>query len=111
MNSEKLLTAPELVAEIRSSLTVATGWIPVLSGPYGPTGVLEDAPLSEVARSLVEFANTPTMPSAVAHQLLKAAESAAAAISASPTTTYGRLGTAYAYVLQAQRAASGTTTN
>ncbi|MFE5796284.1 hypothetical protein ACFQ8C_27410 [Streptomyces sp. NPDC056503] len=108
MNAEKRLTAPELVDEIRSSLTVTNGWIPALSGPDGPTGVLEDAPLAEIARSLGEFANTPTMPSAVAQQLHRAAESAAAAaISADSATVYGHLGTAYAHVLQAQRAASG----
>lgn len=111
MNAEKRLTTTELVDEIRSSLTVANGWIPALSGPDGPTGVLEDAPLSEIARSLGEFANTPTMPSAVAQHLRRAAESAAAATSADSGTVYGHLGAAYAYVLQAHRAASGATTN
>jgi hypothetical protein len=111
MNTEKRLTTTELVDEIRSSLTMANGWIPALSGQDGPTGVLEDAPLSEIARSLGEFANTPTMPSAVAQQLRRAAESAAAATSADSATVYGHLGATYAYVLQAQRAASGDTTN
>ncbi|MEU8764370.1 hypothetical protein [Streptomyces sp. NPDC048659] len=111
MNTEKRLTAPELVDEIRSSLTMVNGWIPALSGPGGPTGVLEDAPLSEIARSLGEFASTPTMPSVVAQLLHRAAESAAAAASADSATVYGHLGAAYAYVLQAHRAASGDTTN
>ncbi|MFC8834854.1 hypothetical protein ACFT8V_16855 [Streptomyces griseoincarnatus] len=110
MNTEKRLTAPELVDEIRSSLILANGWIPALSGPDGPTGVLEDAPLSEIARSLSEFAATPTMPPAVAQQLRRAAESATAAISADSATAYGHLGAAYAYVLQAHRAASSDTT-
>ncbi|PLW66690.1 hypothetical protein C0036_21825 [Streptomyces sp. DJ] len=111
MNTEKRLTAPELVDEIRSSLIVATGWIPALSGPDGPSGVPEDAPLSEIARSLGEFANTPTTPPAVAQQLRRAAESAAAATSADSATVYGHLGAAYAYVLQAHRAASGDAPN
>lgn len=111
MNTEKRLTAPELVDEIRSSLTVTNGWVPALSGPDGPTGVLEDAPLSEIARSLGEFANAPTIPSAVAQQLRKAAESADAATSADSATAYGHLGAAYAYVIQARRAASDDTTS
>ncbi|MFE3581412.1 hypothetical protein [Streptomyces vinaceus] len=111
MNTEKRLTAPELVDEIRSSLIAATGWIPALSGPHGPTGVLEDASLSEIARSLGEFASTPTMPSAVTQLLHRAAESAAAAVTADSATVYGHLGAAYAYVLQAHRAASGDTAN
>ncbi|BDT39639.1 hypothetical protein [Streptomyces yaizuensis] len=111
MNTEKRLTAPELVDEIRSSLAVTNGWIPALSGPNGPTGVLEDAPLSDIARSLGEFADTPTLPSAVAQQLRRAAESAAASISADSTTAYGHLGAAYAYVIQAHRAADADTTS
>jgi hypothetical protein len=109
MNTEKRLTFPELLDEIRSSLTVTNGWIPALSGPDGPTGVLEDAPLIDIARSLREFANTPTMPSPVAQQLHRAAESAAAAVSADSATAYGHLGAAYAYVIQAHRAASDDT--
>jgi hypothetical protein len=111
MNTEKRLTARELVDEIRSSLTVTNGWVPALSGPDGPTGVLEDAPLSEIARSLGEFAATPTIPSAVAQQLRRAAESTAAAIPADSATAYGHLGAAYAYVIQAHRAASDDTTS
>ncbi|MEV7675894.1 hypothetical protein [Streptomyces sp. NPDC088752] len=111
MNTEKRLTTSELVDEIRSSLVVATGWIPALSGPDGPSGVLEDATLSEIARSLGEFANAPTMPSVVAQLLHRAAGSATAAASADSATVYGHLGAAYAYVLQAHRAASSDTTN
>ncbi|MFD9794734.1 hypothetical protein ACFWXK_27740 [Streptomyces sp. NPDC059070] len=109
MNTEKRLTAPELVDEIRSSLIVTNGWIPALSGPDGPTGVLEDAALSEIARSLGEFADAATLPSAVTQQLRRAAESATAAISADSNTAYGHLGAAYAYVIQAHRAADDTT--
>ncbi|MFJ4008044.1 hypothetical protein ACIPWL_32020 [Streptomyces sp. NPDC090023] len=111
MNTEKRLTTPELVDEIRSSLTVTNGWIPALSGPDGPTGVLEDAPLSEIARSLGEFAATPTLPSAVTQQLRRAAESAAVALPADPDAAYGHLGAAYAYVIQAHRAAGDDTTD
>ncbi|MBW1603572.1 hypothetical protein JJV70_15965 [Streptomyces sp. JJ66] len=111
MNTEKRLTASELVDEIRSSLTVTNGWIPALSGPDGPVGVLEDAPLSEIARRLDEFADTPTLLPAVTEQLRRAGESAAAAISADSTTAYGHLGAAYAYVIQAHRAAGDVTTS
>ncbi|MDX2855322.1 hypothetical protein [Streptomyces scabiei] len=110
MNTEKRLTASELVDEIRSSLTVTNGWIPALSGPAGPTGVLEDAPLSEIARSLGEFAATSALPPAVTQQLRRAAESVAAALPADSATAYGHLGAAYAYVIQAHRAAGDDTT-
>lgn len=111
MSTEKRLSAPELVDEIRSSLAVATGWIPALSGPDGPTGVSDETSLSEVARSLREFAEAPTMPSAVAQQLRRAAESATAAVATDSATAYGHLGAAYAYVVQAHRAASDDTTS
>ncbi|WP_030997751.1 hypothetical protein [Streptomyces sp. NRRL F-5630] len=109
MNTETRLTAPELVDEIRSSLTATIGWIPALSGPDGPTGVPEGAPLSEVARSLDEFAATATLPSAVTQQLRRAAESVAAALPADSDAAYGHLGAAYAYVIQAHRAAGDDT--
>lgn len=106
MNGEKRLTAPELVDEIRSSLTVTDGWIPALSGSDGPAGLLEDASLAEVARRLQEFTVASTLPASVVDQLRRAAESAAAALTADSGTAYSHLGAAYAYVLQAQRAAS-----
>lgn len=108
MTAEKRLTATELVGEIRKSLAVTTGWIPTLSGPGGPIGLTKDAPLHEVARSLEEFANAPTMPSAVVYQLRRAAESMAEAVFADASEAYGPLGVAYAYVLQAHRAANDT---
>jgi hypothetical protein len=85
---------------------VTNGWIPALSGPDGPTGVLEDAPLPAIAQSLIAFASASTMPAAVTQQLHRAAESATAAAAADSTTAYGHLGAAYAYVIQAHRAAS-----
>ncbi|MFD8955406.1 hypothetical protein ACFXKH_36285 [Streptomyces caelestis] len=111
MSTEKRLSVPELVDEIRSPLTVTTGWIPILAGPDGPTGVSGEAHLSEVAESLREFADAPTMPTAVAQQLRRASESATAAVTASATTAYRHLGAAYAYLVQAHRAASGNGTN
>ncbi|MEV0749814.1 hypothetical protein AB0I75_32175 [Streptomyces sp. NPDC050273] len=116
MSTEKRLSAPELVDEIRSSLAVTTGWIPTLSGPDGPTGISDEASLSELAQSLREFANAPTMPSAVAQQLCRASESAAAAlataaVAADDAATYGHLGATYAYVVQAHRVASDDVTN
>lgn len=110
MSTEKRLSAPELVDEIRSAVAATTGWIPMLSGPDGPTGVPNEARLSEVARSLRQFAEAPTMPPSVAQQLRRAAESATAAVAADSATAYGHLGAAYAYVVQARRAASDDTT-
>ncbi|MEV3999132.1 hypothetical protein ACFYPK_32855 [Streptomyces halstedii] len=112
MSTEKRLSAPELVDEIRGSLAATTGWIPILSGPDGPTGIPpETASLSEVAQSLRKFANTPTMPAAVAQQLRRASESAAAGVATDGTTAYGHLGAAYAYMVQARRATSDDTTS
>lgn len=104
--NEKRLTTPELVEELRSCLDVTDGWIPALSGPAGPIGLLENAGLAEVADRLQEFATSPTIPAAVAHQLGRAAGSAASALIAEDSAAYGHLGAAYAYVLQAQRAAT-----
>ncbi|WUW26979.1 hypothetical protein OG521_39710 (plasmid) [Streptomyces sp. NBC_01463] len=106
MSTEKRLSTPELVDEIRSSLVVKTGWIPMFSGPDGPSGVSDKASLSGIAQSLLEFADAPTMPSTVAQQLRRASESAAAAVAADNATAYGHLGAAYAYVVQARRVAS-----
>ncbi|MBV7674131.1 hypothetical protein STHAL_32305 [Streptomyces halstedii] len=111
MSTEKRLSAPELVDEIRSSLAATTGWIPILSGPDGPTGLPETASLSEVAQSLRKFANAPAMPAAVAQQLRRASASATAGIAADDTTAYGHLGAAYAYVVQARLATSDDTTS
>jgi hypothetical protein len=106
--NEQRLTAPELVEELRSSLDANTGWIPALSGVEGPNGLPEGAGLTEVAEALREFA-TAGIPASVAHQLERAAESAASAIAGDDSSTYGHLGTAYAYVIQARRAASEIT--
>ncbi|MFF0051643.1 hypothetical protein [Streptomyces sp. NPDC005498] len=104
--NEKRLTAPELVEELRSSLDVTDGWIPALSGTAGPVGLLENAGLTEVADRLQEFAAAATIPASVARQLGRAAESAASALVAGDSGAYGHLGAAYAYVLQARRAAA-----
>jgi hypothetical protein len=104
--NEKRLTTPELVEELRSSLDATDGWIPSLSGSEGPAGLLEDASLVEVAQRLWDFADAPTITASVAQQLRRAAESATAAVSADSSTAYTHLGAAYAYVLQAHRAAS-----
>ncbi|MCX5055101.1 hypothetical protein [Streptomyces sp. NBC_00474] len=106
MNAEKRLTASELVEELRNSLDATDGWIPALSGPDGPVGLLGDAGLAEVVDRLQEFAATPAIPASVARQLGRAAESAASALAVDDSSAYGHLGTAFAYVLQAQRAAS-----
>lgn len=102
--NEQRLTTPELVEELRSSLDANTGWIPTLSGVRGLSGLPEGAGLSEVAASLREFA-AAGIPASVARQLERAAESADSAL-AEENSTYGHLGAAYAYVLQARRAAS-----
>ncbi|MFZ3491682.1 hypothetical protein ACODT5_00315 [Streptomyces sp. 5.8] len=106
--NEQRLTAPELVDELRSSLDTNTGWIPALSGTDGPNGLSAGASLTEVAEALRDFA-TADIPASVARQLKRAAESAASALAGNDSNTYGHLGTAYAYVLQARRAASEIT--
>lgn len=110
MSTEKRLSADELVDEIRSSLAVTTGWIPVLTGPDGPPGVSDGASLSELAQALRKFANAAAALPAVAQQLRMASESVAAALQAEGATTYGHLGSAYAYVIQARRVASDDAT-
>lgn len=103
--NEQRLTAPELVEELRSSLDTNTGWIPALAGVEGPNGLPEGVGLTEVVGALRDFA-AADIPASVARQLERAAESAASALAGDDSSTYGHLGTAYAYVLQARRAAS-----
>ncbi|MGW1819317.1 hypothetical protein ACWCQM_37905 [Streptomyces sp. NPDC002125] len=103
--NEQRLTAPELVEELRSSLDTNTGWIPALAGIEGANGLPEGVGLTEVAGALRDFA-AADIPASVARQLERAAESAASALAGDDSSTYGHLGTAYAYVLQARRAAS-----
>lgn len=103
--NEQRLTAPELVEELRSSLGAKTGWIPALSGTEGPDGLSADAGLTEVTGALRDFA-AAGIPASVARQLEHAAESAASALAGDDSSAYGHLGMAYAYVLQARRAAS-----
>ncbi|MGR8012232.1 hypothetical protein [Streptomyces hypolithicus] len=105
MNTERRLSASELVEELRSSLDAANGWIPALSGAEVPVGLLKDAGLAEVVSALQEFAASP-VPAPVRRQLECAAESAASALTGDDGSEYGHLGLAYAYVLQARRAAS-----
>ncbi|KOU45351.1 hypothetical protein ADK56_33170 [Streptomyces sp. MMG1522] len=103
--NEQRLTAPDLVEELRSSLDTNTGWIPALSGVEGLSGLPEGVGLTEVAEALRDFA-AADIPASVARQLEPAAEAAASALAGDDSSTYGHLGTAYAYVLQARRAAS-----
>ncbi|MDX3490944.1 hypothetical protein [Streptomyces sp. ID05-18] len=110
MSTEKRLSADDLVDEIRSSLAMTTGWIPVLSGLDGPPGVSEGASLSEIAQALGEFADAAAILPAVAQQLCMASESVTAASEAEGATAYGHLGSAYAHVLQARRVASDDAT-
>ncbi|MBK3569359.1 hypothetical protein [Streptomyces sp. MBT62] len=104
--NEKRLSTPELVEELRSSMDVNDGWIPALSRPAGPVGLSDDADLADVVNALQKFAAAPTIPASIARQLERAAESAASALTSDDSAVYGHLGAAYAYVLQAQRAAS-----
>ncbi|WP_331726989.1 hypothetical protein OG725_36930 (plasmid) [Streptomyces sp. NBC_01213] len=107
MNIEQRLTTSELVEELRSSMDATNGWIPALCGAGGPAGLLKDAGLAEVVNALQEFA-AAAVPAAVARQLEHAAASVASAL-AGDDSTYGHLGMAYAYVLQARRATSEIT--
>lgn len=106
MNAEKRLTSEELVVELRSALDAESGWIPALASPGGPVGVSKHAALEAVVARLQEFAEASAMPVAVARQLRSAAEAADAALVTEGSAQYGALGAAYAYVLQARRAAS-----
>ncbi|MGW0669802.1 hypothetical protein [Streptomyces sp. NPDC002746] len=103
--NEQRLTAPELVEELRSSLDTNTGWIPAVAGAEGVNGLPEGVGLIEVAEALRDFA-AADIPASVARQLERAAESTASALAGDDSSTYGHLGTAYAYVLQARRSAS-----
>ncbi|MFC9602439.1 hypothetical protein ACFTTN_03105 [Streptomyces niveus] len=103
MNTEQRLTTSELVEELRSSLDAANGWIPTLSSAKEPVGLAKDAGLAEVAIAMQKFA-AAAVPASVARQLERAAKSAASALTGDDST-YGHLGMAYAYMLQAQRAA------
>lgn len=106
MNAEKRLTVEELVGELRSALDADSGWIPALLGSNGPVGLSSEATLEAVVTGLQEFATAPTMPAAVARQLRMAFDAADAALVTEGSAQYGNLGSAYAYVLQARRAAS-----
>lgn len=99
--NEQRLTAPELVEELRSSLDATAGWIPPLAGDEGPAGLSGDAGLAEVVGALREFADAD-IPASVARHLERAADSAASALAGDDSSTYGHLGVAYAYVLQAR---------
>ncbi|WP_030423098.1 hypothetical protein [Streptomyces sp. NRRL F-5065] len=107
MNGHKRLTSEELVEELRSALDADTGWIPALADFEGPVGVTTGAALDVVVAQLWEFVEAPAIPERVARHLARAAEAADAALVTEGTAQYGVLGTAYAYVLQAQQAASG----
>ncbi|MFD9240671.1 hypothetical protein ACFV0D_01785 [Streptomyces sp. NPDC059556] len=102
MNIQRLTTS-ELVEELRSSLDADSGWIPAILGAEGPAGLSEDAGLMEVTTALQSFA-AAAIPAPVARHLELAAESAASALDGDVSSTYGHLGVAYAYVLQARRA-------
>jgi hypothetical protein len=106
MNAGKRLTSDELVEELRSALDAENGWLPALVSPEGPVGISKEAALDVVVMRLQEFAEAPTVPEAVARQLRNAADAADAALVTEGSAQYGALGAAYAYIVQAQRAAS-----
>ncbi|MDQ1033649.1 hypothetical protein QFZ75_000065 [Streptomyces sp. V3I8] len=106
MTAEKRLTVEELVEELRSALDADNGWIPALVGSSGPAGLPRGIALEAVVTRMQEFAAASTMPAAVARQLRTAADAADAALVTEGNAQYGNLGSAYAYVIQARRAAS-----
>ncbi|MDL5205296.1 hypothetical protein [Streptomyces sp. ALI-76-A] len=106
MNAEKRLTRDELVEELRSALDADNGWLPDLVSSQGPVGVSKAAALDVVVGRLQEFAGVPAVPEAVARQLRNAADAADAALVTEGSAQYGALGAAYAYLVQARRAAS-----
>ncbi|MEV5432741.1 hypothetical protein [Streptomyces sp. NPDC052701] len=105
MNAGKRLTSEELVEELRSALDAENGWLPALVSPEGPAGVSKEATLTAVVRGLQEFAELPVLPETVARQLRSAADAADAALVTEGSAQYGALGAAYAYIVQARRAA------
>lgn len=107
MNGDKRLTIDELMEELRLALGADGGWIPALAGSEGPVGVAAGATLDAIVAKLWKFAEAPTTPEQVARQLRSAADAADAALVTEGSAQYGALGAAYAYVLQARRAANG----
>jgi hypothetical protein len=105
MTAERRLTSTELVQELRAALTASTGWLPALCAPNGPAGLPVDAELEAVVERLLAFASAPALPTSLAPILQRAAEAADAALVTEDAAQYGHLGTAYAYLTQAQELA------
>lgn len=100
------LTRAEIIGELHAVLTEG-GWIPALTKADGPGALSHEAStLSDVTNALAEHSRAGSLPPAAALQLDRAARAAADALEADllgdESAVYGMLGTALAYVVQAQ---------
>lgn len=102
----KRLTQAEIIAELRAVLTDG-GWLPALTKADGPGPLPHEAStISDVARALTKHSHAGSLHPLAALQLSRAAQAAADAAKAEQvedeSAVYGMLGTALAYVVQAQ---------
>ncbi|WP_309031300.1 hypothetical protein [Streptomyces alfalfae] len=102
MTAERRLTSEELVGELRTALDADTGWLPALCAPNGPAGLPANAGLEAVVERLLAFASASEVPIALASVLQRAADAADMALVTEGAAHYHHLGTAYAYLTQAQ---------
>lgn len=85
MTAERRLTSEQLVGELRIALDLPA-----------------NAGLKTVVERLLAFASAPEVPAALASVLQRAAEAADMALVTEGAAHYHHLGTAYAYLTQAQ---------
>jgi len=95
------LTSTEIFAELRDALSEG-GWVPTYTKGGGPGPLSQNATLSAVVEALEEHARLASS-AAVTTQLNRAAlELAGVKRVDDESATYERLGTALAYLVQAQ---------
>lgn len=98
------LTSTEILAELKEALG-AVGWLPAYTKGNGPGPLPQNATLSDVGEALGEYARVAPS-TAVTTQLIRAAQEMAGIKRVDEeSATYGRLGIALAYLVQARRAA------
>lgn len=98
------LTTTEILAELKEALG-EVGWLPAYTKGNGPGPLPQNATLADVRDALREYARVAPS-TAVTTQLSRAAQEMAGIKRVDDeSTTYGRLGTALAYLVQARRAA------
>ncbi|MFD4555287.1 hypothetical protein ACFWP5_13370 [Streptomyces sp. NPDC058469] len=98
------LTSTEILAELKGALGEG-GWLPAYTEGGGPGPLPQNATLSAVVEALEEHARVASS-AAVTTQLNRAAlEMAGIKRVDDESVTYGKLGTALAYLVQARGAA------